>query len=189
VYDSPQTPFKLEASMGLGVYFNAALKVTTDAKELLPTAGAYIKFHGGLSVMCCSVAAASIFAVGSVDLKIACDTKIGPSLDMKFGFGAQIVVGLPVVGNASLLFMVGIEVHVEEKVIRVAAMLLFRGHAELLGGLVAVTITIEAKGIVERIVGQPANCIAQVTFGLDISIFLIIDISFEKTWSESRQIA
>jgi len=27
---------------------------------------------------------------------------------------------------------------------------LFRGHAELLGGLVGVTITIEAKGFIER---------------------------------------
>ncbi|MCX6180277.1 MAG: hypothetical protein NT163_13110, partial [Chlorobiales bacterium] len=39
LYESPQTPLKLEASMGLGVFFNAALKVTTDPKQLLPTAG------------------------------------------------------------------------------------------------------------------------------------------------------
>ena len=33
------------------------------------------------------------------------------------------------------------------------------------------------------------ECIASVTFGLDISICFVIDISFEETWQESRQIA
>jgi hypothetical protein len=190
LYDSPQTPLKLEASMGLGVYFNAALKVTTDPKQLLPTAGAFLQFYGGLSVMCFSLAAATIYAKGSVDLKIACDTKVGPSLAMKFGFGAQIVVGLPVVGNVSVLYMVGVEMYADSGVVKVAAFMLFRGHAELLSGLVAVTITIEAKGIIVRdIANDRTECAAQVTFGLDISIFLVIDISFEKTWGEERQIA
>ncbi|HEY0608082.1 MAG TPA: hypothetical protein VGD35_00470, partial [Chitinophaga sp.] len=61
---------------------------------------------------------------------------------------------------------------------------------ELLAGLVCVTITIEARGIIERDnVAKKTEAAAQVTFALDISIFLIIDISFSKSWSESRQIA
>ena len=51
-----------------------------------------------------------------------------------------------------------------------------------------VTITIEAKGVVER-TSNETNCIVAVTFGLDINIFLVINISFSKTWSEQRQIA
>ena len=31
--------------------------------------------------------------------------------------------------------------------------------------------------------------IAQVTFGIDISIFLVINIHFSESWQESRQIA
>lgn len=188
LYEAPTTPLKLEASMGLGVYFNAALKVTTDLNQLLPTAGAFIQFHGGLSVMCVSLAAATIYAKGAVDLRIGANTQVGPTLDMKFGFGAEIVVGLPVVGNASLLYMVSVEMHIDSAVIRVVAGMLFRGHAELLGGLVGVTVMIEAKGIIER-TGNETNCSAQVTFALDISIFLVIDISFSKTWGEERQVA
>jgi hypothetical protein len=30
---------------------------------------------------------------------------------------------------------------------------------------------------------------AQVTFGLDVSIFLVINLHFSKSWEESRQIA
>jgi hypothetical protein len=190
LYNSPQTPLKLEASLSLGVYFDAALKVTTDPKQLLPTAGAFIKFHGGLSVMCYSVGVGTIFAVGSVDVKIAADTKIGPSLDLKFAFGAQIVVGFPVIANVSVTFMVGVEMHVDVGTIKVAALLYFSGHADIFGGIVSITITIEAKGIIVRNIAEDrTDCSAQVTFSLDISIFWVIDISFTKTWGEDRQVA
>lgn len=190
LYESPQTPLKLEASLGIGVFFNAALKVTTDPKQLLPTAGAYFKFHGGLQVMCFSVGAGSIYAVGHVDLKLEADSSPKIAVTLKFGFGVQLSVGLPVVGNVSVLFMVGLEVYADSTgVVIVTAFMLFKGRAELLGGLVSVTITIEASGSVKRLPGGDANAIAKVTFAIDISIFLIIDISFSKSWEEERQIA
>jgi hypothetical protein len=140
--------------------------------------------------MCVSLAAATIYAVGQVNLDIAADTKVGPSLRMKFGFGAQIVVGLPVVGNVSVLYMVGVEIYLDSAVVQVSAFMLFQGRAELLGGIVCVTITIEAKGTVTRQIGSGrTDLAAQVTFAIDISIFLIIDISFSESWEESRQIA
>jgi hypothetical protein len=191
LYESPQTPLKLEASLGIGVFFNTALKVTSDPKQLLPTAGGYFKFHGGLQVMCVSVGVGTIFAVGNVDLKLEADTTPKVGVTMKFGFGAQVTVGLPVVGHASVLFMVGVEIYADSgSVVRITAFMLFKGQAELLGGLVCVTITIEAKGTVEKLgPGAPANCKAQVTFAIDISIFLIIDIDFSESWEENRQIA
>ena len=130
-----------------------------------------------------------MYAVGSVKVNIACSTQQGPSLLLKFGFGAQIVVGLPVVGNVSVLYMIGVEIYAGTDQITLAGFLLYRGQANLIGGLVSVTISIEAKGTVERAPGGDCTCTASVTFALDISIFLVIDISFEKTWSESRQIA
>ncbi len=191
LYESPQTPLKLEASLGIGVSFNAALKVTSDPSQLLPTAGGYFQFHGGLQIMCVSVGVGTIYAVGNVDLKLEADTSPKVGVTLKFGFGAQITVGLPVVGHASILFMVGVEIYADSgSVVRITAFMLFRGQAELLGGIVSVTITIEAKGSVEKSgAGAPANCKAQVTFAIDISIFLIIDISFSESWEESRQIA
>src|SRR5690606_3964463 len=88
-YEAPQCPLRLEASLALGVYFNAALKVTTDPTQLLPTAGGFIQFKGGLEVMCLTVGGATVYAIGAVELKIACDTKVGPNLTMKLGFGAS----------------------------------------------------------------------------------------------------
>lgn len=188
LYNSAQTPLKLEASLALGVYFNAALKVTTDPKQLLPTAGAFLQFKGGLEVMCVSVGVGSIYAVGSVGVKIAADTKVGPNLELAFAFGISIVVSLPVVGNASVTYMMGITMYADKDKVIITALMTFKGTANLLGGIVTVTIMIEAKGIIERI-GNQTNASAQVTFALDISIFLIIDISFSKTWGEDRQVA
>ena len=193
VYNDPNTPFKLEAGLKLGAYFNAAVKVTTDANELMPSAGGLLGFYGRLSVMCVSLSAATVYAIGQVNLDIAADTKIGPSLRMKFGFGAQVVVGLPVAGNVSVMFVVGIEIFAASGIVEVTAFMLFEGHAEILGGLIGITIRIEAKGTVSRKAlpegGSRADLACQVTFGLDISIFLVIDISFETSWSEQRQIA
>lgn len=193
VYNDPNTPFKLEAGLTIGAYFNAAIKVTTDANELLPSAGGLLGFYGRLSVMCVSLSAATVYAIGQVNLDIAADTKVGPSLRMKFGFGAQIVIGLPVAGNVSVLFVTGVEIFASAGQVDVTAFLLFQGHAEILGGLVSITITIEAKGTISRKQlsggGGQTDIAVQVTFGLDISIFLVINISFSTSWQEQRQIA
>ncbi len=139
--------------------------------------------------MCVSLSVATVYAVGQVDLTISADTKTGPSLRMEFGFGAQIVVGLPVAGNVSVLYMVGIEFFVNKEKVEASAFLLFQGQATLLGGMIAITITIEAKGTISRnITDKRTDLIAQVSFGLDISIFWVIDISFNESWQESRQI-
>lgn len=188
VYNAPTTPLKLEAGLKVGVYFNSALTITSDPQKLLPTAGAYIDFYGRLSVMCVSLAAATVYAVGQVNLGIGADTAKGPSLRMKFGFGAQIVVGLPVVANVSVLYVVGVEIYADSTTLIVTASLLFQGHADILGGIVSITITIEAKGSVKRI-GDRTDCSAQVTFAIEISIFLVINIDFSTSWEESRQIA
>jgi hypothetical protein len=193
--NDPNAPLKLQAGLKLGAYFNSALKVTTDPKDLLPSAGASLGFYGQLSVMCVSLSIATIYAVGQVTLDIAADSRVGPSLHLKFGFGAQIVVGLPIVGNVSVLYMVGVEMYTDSTQLNVSAFLLFQGHAELIAGLISITITIEAKGTVKRLTdaglpgGGRTDLEAQVTFAIDVSLFLVIDIHFSTSWAEQRQIA
>jgi len=185
----PTAPLRLEASMSVGVYFNEVLALPSSPNQLIPSAGAFLEFYDRLAVMCVSVAAATIYATGSVDLRLAADIKTGPSLHMKFGFGAEIVVGLPVIGNVSIMYMVGVQIDLDSGNVAVAAFLLYRGRAEILGGLVTVTISIEAKGTYTRTADDKTNMTAQVTFGLDISIFLVVNISFSESWQETRQIA
>ncbi len=187
---SAVNPFKLEAHLAIGVYFNETMEIPSSPKQLVPSAGAFLQFGGSLSVMCVSLAAATVYATGSVDLITAADIKTGPALHMKFGFGCELVVGLPVVGGVTVTYMVGVQIDLDTGSITVGGFLLFRGRAELLGGLVSAQIQIEAKGSVKREFGSDSTeMIAQVTFGLDISIFLVINISFSQSWQESRQIA
>jgi hypothetical protein len=187
--DGPTTPLRLTAGLKLGAYFNEALSISTDPSSLVPSAGAYLEFDAGIQVMCVSLAAATVYAVGQVVLRVGADLKTGPSLYLKLGFGVELMVGLPVVGNVSVTYMAGVEMNLTTTDINVTAFLLFKGEAQLIGGMVDITITIEASGTIDRPVGGPTKMTAQVTFAIDVSIFLVIDINFSKSWSESRQIA
>lgn len=186
--DGPTTPLRLEANLKLGCYFNLAMPIPPTGLPA-PSAGAFIEFGAKLQVMCVSLAAATIYAVGQCNLRISGDSVKGPALYMKFAFGVELMVGLPVIGNVSVLYAVTVEISLDTTQITVGAGLLFRGRAEILGGIVTVTIQIEASGKIQKQFGGTTNCIAQVTFSLDISICFIIDISFTESWQESRQIA
>jgi hypothetical protein len=187
--DGPTTPLRLTAGLKVGAYFNETISITSDPSNLIPSAGAYFEFDGGMQVMCVSLAAATIYAVGQVVVRISADVKTGPALYLKFGFGVELMVGLPVVGNVSVTYMVGIEMTLTSVEIKITAFMLFKGEADLLGGLVDITITIEASGTIDKRIGGSTDLTAQVTFAIDISIFLVINIDFSKSWSETRQIA
>ncbi len=185
---NPNPPLKLEAGLKVGFYFNQVMAIPTDVKQLVPSCGAYVEFYGRLQVQCFTLAVASVYAVGQVTLGIAADSKSGVTLRMKFGFGAEIVVGLPVVANVSVLYMVEVEVTIAEDKIHVAGLLLFRGSAEICGGLIAICIQIEAGGSVDR-VGDETSLTAQVTFSIDVCLLWVIDIDVTEHWEEQRQIA
>jgi len=187
--DGPTTPLRLEASLKAGVYFNVAIPLPPTNGIPAPSAGAFVEFYGKLSVMCVSLAAATVYAIGQATVRISADTVTGPALYMKFGFGVELMVGLPVIGNVSVTYAVGVEMSLDTQQITIGAFLLFRGRAELIGGLVTVTIQIEAAGKVQDRFGDETNMIAQVTFSLDISICFVIDINFTESWQEQRQIA
>jgi hypothetical protein len=189
-YNSPTTPLKLDAFFRIGCYFNQPIKIPNAIDELMPSAGAYLELGATLRVMCFSLAAATIYAVGKAEVGLAADIKSGPSLYFKFGFGVELCVGLPVIGDVSVMYLVGVDMKLTTEDLTVGAFLYFRGRAEIFCGIVTITIQIEAAGkIHKKLAGGPTDCIAMCTFALDISIFLVINISFSETWEESRQIA
>jgi len=185
---NPNPPLKLEAGLRVGFYFNEVISVPTDLKQLVPACGAYVEFYGGLQVQCFTLGVASIYGVGQVTLGIAADSKAGITLNMKFGFGAEIVVGLPVVANVSVLYMAEVAVSISDAALDVAGLILFRGSAEICGGLVAIAIQIEAGGSVHTD-GDGTSVIAQVTFRIDVCVLWVIDIDVTEHWQEQRQIA
>jgi hypothetical protein len=191
VEDAGPPPLKLQASLSLGFYFNETLKPAGGAGSLLPSSGAFVEFFGQLSVMVLSIEIATIYAIGTTTLKISSDTTDpAPALDFNFGFGAEIVVQLPVIAKVSVSFIVSIAINLQSGSTTITAGFIYKGVADILDGLVVVTIFIEAHGsITPRLAAGGTSIEADVTFGLDISIFLVIDINFTKTWQETRQIA
>ena len=94
------------------------------------------------------------------------------------------------VANVSVLYMVEVEITLNDSSIDVAGLLLFRGQAEILSGLVGICIQIEAGGSVHRDEMQNSTTLAaQVTFSIDVAILWVIDIDVTEHWEETRQIA
>ncbi|WP_316797136.1 hypothetical protein [Pedobacter agri] len=189
-YNAPTTPLKLDAYFKIGCYFNQPIKIPKTIDQVMPSAGAFLEFGADLRVMCVSLAAATIYAIGRAEVGLIADEKSPPTLYFKFGFGVELCVGLPVIGSVSVLYMVGVDMPLNVNDLTVGAFIYFRGRVEIFGGIVTVSINIEAAGkIYKQFDGGPTNCIAMCTFALDISIFWVIDINFTETWEESRQIA
>lgn len=190
--EPPNTPMKLEAGLKVGFYFNEVLNVSKELSSNLPLSGAYIEFYARLYVMVFSLSAASVYAVGQANLGISGDTGGNLTVYMKFGFGAEIVVGYPVVGNAHVLFMASVGMSLGTKALEVMAGLLFKGSVEICGGLVNVCIQIEAQGVIHKdfpVDGGACYCTVQVSFSIDVCVLWVIDIEYHDDWSESRQIA
>lgn len=189
-YNSPTTPLKLDAYFKIGCYFNQPVKIPNTIDQIIPSAGAFLELGADLRVMCVSLAAATVYAVGRAEVGLAADLKNPPTLYFKFGFGVELCVGLPVIGSVSVMYMVGVDMSLNTEALVVGAFIYFRGRAEIFGGIVTVTIQIEAAGKIDKqLGGGPTSCIAMCTFALDISIFWVIDINFSETWEETRQIA
>ncbi len=193
-FDEATIPFKVEAKMGVGVYFNEMINLTSDPKQFIPSVGAFFEFEGRAYIMVASIGVGSIYAIGGTSLKVYGDNKKGIGLSLSLDFGAQVTVSLPVIGHASVLFMVSTSLDINKDKIIISAMILFRGECEILGGLVAIMIQIEARGAYEA--GSGTNQLgysetyveAEVTFALNLTICWIIHLDFEKSFRERRRI-
>ncbi|GEM_PF-1309962 len=189
-YNSPTTPLKMDAFFRLGMYFNQPIKIPNTINQIKPSVGVYLELGADIRVMCVSLAAATIYATGRAEVGLSGDLNSPPTLYFKFGFGVELSVGLPVIGSVAVLYMVGVDMKINSEILVVGAFIYFRGRVEIFGGIVTITISIEAAGKIEKsFIGGPTNCIAMCTFALDISIAFIININFTKTWEETRQIS
>jgi len=189
-YNSPTTPLKMDAFFKMGVYFNQPIKIPETIDQIKPSVGAFLQLGADIRVMCVSLGAATIYAMGRAEVGLAADLNSPPTLHFKFGFGVELSVGLPVIGSVAVTYMVGIDMTLNTQELIVGAFIYFRGRAEIFGGIVTITIAIEAAGKIQKKIGNgPTNCVAMCTFALDISIAFVININFTETWQETRQIS
>ena len=103
-------PLRLEARLASAFNSTRRWRPALPVKTRLIGWKRFLEFGGRLSVMCLSVGRRRGVRNRRSGCSDAGDIKPGPSLFMRFGFGAEVVVGLPVMGSVSLLYMAGVEV-------------------------------------------------------------------------------
>ena len=190
-YNGAQVPLKLECHFAVGVYFNEALKITDDPKQLIPSVGAFLEFGGRLSVMCLSVAAATVYATGSVDLRHVGRHQDRPASRHEVRLrrrdrrrpagGRQRVAALHgrYRDRPGQQPDHGLGLPAVPRLRRTARR--HRQHHDPDRG--------QGLGAARLAGPGRTDLIAQVTFAIDISIFLVINLHFSQSWEEARQIA
>ena len=146
---SAPPPLIIEASLVLGVFFNISL--SPDPKSLLkPSAGAVLGFEGMIQIQLITLGAIAAYGVGITRVKafISLNDPV-PQFEFMLGFGATVIVVLPVVGMASVTRSVDLTGSVGNQ-LEVLAGQMMRGVLSLAGGLLMVAVQIEGRGGVRR---------------------------------------
>ncbi|GEM_PF-2643356 len=193
-FDSPNTPLRLKCSLGLGCYFNSSVNISSTGQPIGASGGAYLEFKGEVSVMCISISLATIYSHGTCLARVSADSVNGPTVSLQMGFGAEIMIGLPVVGNVSVTYSAGVYVEISDTKIVGGAFICYKGRLELFAGLLTTQIMLEAGGKFRSSYNsnerkKDTYIVAQVVFALDISIFMVADINFTERFQDERQIA
>ncbi|MCY7420213.1 MAG: hypothetical protein LH478_00485 [Chitinophagaceae bacterium] len=185
-------PLIIEASLLLGVFFN--LSLSPDPKNLIkPGAGAVFGFEGMIQIQLITIGIAAAYGVGITKVKAYVDlTDPKPQFDFTFGFGATVIVDLPVVGLASITRSFSLTGDISSgRFIAVAGQML-RGVLSLAGGLLIVAIQIEGSTGVES-KNNPADksmhAVFEMIFSLDVSLAFVISYDFTKRYTEKIKLS
>jgi hypothetical protein len=186
---STPPPLIIEASLSLGVFFN--LSLSPDPKNLIkPGAGAVFGFEGMIQIQLITIGIAAAYGVGITKVKAYVDfSDPTPQFEFTFGFGATVIVDLPVVGLVSVTRSFSLTGNINEHGFLAVAGQMLRGVLSLAGGLLVVAIQIEGKAGVERKNKIDKNdtkttALFEMIFSLDVSLAFVISYDFSKSYTE-----
>lgn len=182
-------PLIIEASLLLGVFFN--LSLSPDPKNLIkPGAGAVFGFEGMIQIQLITIGIAAAYGVGITKVKAYVDfSDPTPQFEFTFGFGATVIVDLPVVGLVSVTRSFSLAGNINEHGFRAVAGQMLRGVLSLAGGLLVVAIQIEGSAGVDRKNKADKNdtkttALFEMIFSLDVSLAFVISYDFRKEYKE-----
>jgi hypothetical protein len=199
--DSVTPPLKIEIEIGLGVQYNMLpFSFTSDdpsvdlvaERDMMLSVGGFIKFEGEIDILVLTIGAVGLYAFGMVELELGLDSVAGKSIEFKFAVGVQLATSWPVVGDVSVQLGIGMDFEWKDTGQGMYGLILFKGEAELLQGLIDITISIEAKGGQETdtaVMPHESFCVCEVEFAMEISLCFFINFEFDVTWQEKRQIS
>ncbi|MBC7745707.1 MAG: hypothetical protein H7096_11445 [Flavobacterium sp.] len=182
-------PLIIEASFLLGVFFN--LSLSPDPKNLIkPSAGAVFGFEGMIQIQLITIGVAAAYGVGITKVKAYVDlTNPKPEFDFTLGFGATVIISLPVVGLVSVTRSFSLSGNIDSGNFKAVAGQMLRGVLSLAGGLLVVAIQIEGNAGVERKnkvdkKDFKTTALFEMIFSLDISLAFVISYDFRKAYTE-----
>lgn len=182
-------PLIIEASLLLGVFFN--LSLSPDPKNLIkPGAGAVFGFEGMIQIQLITIGIAAAYGVGITKVKAYVDfSDPTPQFEFTFGFGATVIIDLPVVGLVSVTRSFSLAGNINEHGFLAVAGQMLRGVLSLAGGLLVVAIQIEGSAGVERKNKADKNdtkttALFEMIFSLDVSLAFVISYDFRKAYTE-----
>jgi len=203
----PLPTFKLECDIALKAYFNMSpqsLTVThsdgspatseelAEATTDMISSGAQLEIEGELHILCFTITpgVAGVYFVGVLGLEFGIDSQEGKSFGFKVAVGLEIAAQWPVVGEVSVMMAIGLEMEWSDKGSGMFALMIFKGEAELLGGIIVIGIHIEAKGGQESETNASGDketyAICEVEFAVEVSLAFVIHFEFDETWQEKR---
>src|SRR5262249_40512408 len=146
---------------------------------------------GEIDIFCTSIGVVDLYFVGIVEFEFGIDSKEGKSFGFKIAVGLQLATNWPIVGEVSVTMAVGLEMEWKDSGSGIYALMIFKGEAELLEGLIVIGIGIEAKGGTEKEIegGEEKNyAVCEVEFAAEVSLAFVIHFEFDVTWQEKKQV-
>ena len=166
-------------------------EATTD----MISSGATLEIEGELHVLCYTITpnVAGVYFIGILGFEFGIDDSAGKSFGFKVAMGLEVRAQWPVVGEVSVMMAIGLEMEWSDTGSGIFALIIFKGEAELLGGLIVIGIGIEAKGGQEKEINSSGvtetYAIVEVEFAVEVSLAFVIHFEFDETWQEKRQTA
>lgn len=199
--------FKLDCNIALKAYFNMSPQSLTathsdgspatseelaEASADMISSGAQLEIEGELHILAFTITpgVAGVYFVGVLGLELGIDSQEGKSFGFKVAVGLELAAQWPVVGEVSVMMAIGLEMEWSDTGSGIFALMIFKGEAELLGGIIVIGISIEAKGGQEKETSAGGDtetyAICEVEFAVEVSLAFVIHFEFDETWQEKR---
>jgi hypothetical protein len=159
------------------------------AKTEMVSYGVYLEIEGQIHILCFTLGpTVGVYFVGILGFKFGIDDKEGKLFGFKAAVGLELRTEWGVL-EVAVMMALGIEVEFSDAGSGSFTIFIFKGEAEILAGLIVIGVSIESKGGLEKESSGEAFAVAEIEFGVEVSIAFVINFEFDMTWQEKKQIA
>jgi hypothetical protein len=196
-----KSPIKISIELEIEAHYNMnPLSITSNdpstdlvaARNDMLSVGASLKIGGEIKIFCTTVGVVDLYLVGILEFEFGIDSKEGKSFGFKVAVGLELSTTWPIVGEVAVMMALGLEMVWKDSGSEVFGLIIFKGEAELLEGLIVIGIGIEAKGGQEKETHgavEETFCVCEVEFAAEVTLAFVIHFEFDVTWQEKKQLS